>query len=95
MREQEKWTEHAAFINSLLDRGVVVLGGPLGNGPEHRALLILNDTDEPAVRTRFSDDPWIRAGILRILTIEPWKLLASNDKLDPVLAEITQAKPST
>ena len=29
-----------------------------------------------------------RSGVLRAQILEPWNLLVSNDKLDPVLAEI-------
>jgi hypothetical protein len=92
MRDQEQWTEHAAFINAAMYAGFVLLGGPLGDGPTHRALLVINSDSESAVRARLMEDPWIRSGILRIGSLEPWNLLVSNDKLDPVLAEIT--KPS-
>jgi hypothetical protein len=34
MREQEKWDEHAAFMNALADDGFVVLGGPQPIGSE-------------------------------------------------------------
>jgi hypothetical protein len=92
MREQANWTEHAAFINSAMYAGFVILGGPLGDGPTHRAMLIINSDSGSSVRSRLVEDPWVRAGLLRIRTIESWKLLVSNDKLDPVLDEIT--KPS-
>lgn len=89
MRDQELWTEHAAFINSLMYAGFIILGGPLGEGNPHRALLIVSSETESAVRARLLDDPWVRSGHLTLQNIEPWKLLVSNDKLDPVLAEIT------
>jgi hypothetical protein len=90
MRDQEKWAEHAVFINGQVDAGVIIAAGPLGNGPEHRALLIVHSADEPTVRTAFAQDPWIQARILRIRTIEPWQILASDDRLDRVLAEVTR-----
>ena len=31
MREQQLWPEHAAFINGLIDDGVLLLGGPLAD----------------------------------------------------------------
>ena len=37
MRQQEKWDEHATFMNALIDDGFVVLGGPLGNGEDDPA----------------------------------------------------------
>jgi len=93
MRDQEKWTEHAGFINSLVDEGVVIIAGPLDDGPKHRALLIVNSVGESAVRARFAEDPWIRTGVLRILQIDLWKVLASDERLDRVLADITKAGP--
>jgi uncharacterized protein YciI len=88
MREQELWTEHADFINGLYREGFVLLGGPLGPGTPHRALLIVQAAAEQVVRSRLATDPWVRAGILRVVTVEAWKILVSNDKLDPVLGEI-------
>jgi hypothetical protein len=89
MREQPLWDEHAAFVNSLMYAGFVVLGGPLGDGGPHRAMLIINSDTEQTVRSRLAEDPWIRAGILRLGSLESWKILVSQDKLDPVLAEIS------
>ena len=31
MEEQVGWAEHAAFMNGLVDRGFVALGGPVGD----------------------------------------------------------------
>jgi hypothetical protein len=39
------------------------------------------------------EDPWVTAGTIQILKIEAWKILVSNDKLDPVLADITTPTP--
>lgn len=91
MRDQALWTEHAAFINALIRGGFVVLGGPLGDGRPHRALLIISSESESTVRARLREDPWVQAGILRIGTVEPWAIIASDDRLDPVLAEISRS----
>jgi hypothetical protein len=93
MRDQPLWAEHAVFINSRVSAGFVIAAGPLGDGPLHRALLIVNASGESEVKERFAVDPWIREGILRILQIEPWKLLASDDRLDRVLEQLTRAQP--
>jgi uncharacterized protein YciI len=94
MREQREWTEHAAYVNQAMYSGLVLLGGPLGSGAFHRALLVVSAEDEAAVQTWIREDPWIRSGILRTASVEPWTLLVSNDKLDPVLEEITKPKDS-
>ena len=75
MRGQAGWAEHAAFMNALEAEHLVVLGGPLGNAPKHRALLVLEAPDEKAVRDRLSEDPWMRSGTLVIGELWPWEIL--------------------
>lgn len=75
MREQEGWTEHARFMNAIADEGLVVLGGPIGKGARHRAMLILRATDENALRSRLEEDPWMRSGVLQMGELLPWELL--------------------
>ncbi len=55
MREQEKWAEHAAFMNKLVDDGFIVLGGPLGD--DSRVLLVFNADSESTIKTRLAPDP--------------------------------------
>jgi hypothetical protein len=47
MREQEKWDEHAAFMDRLAEGGFVLLGGPLGD--EAKFLLIIAAESEQAI----------------------------------------------
>jgi uncharacterized protein YciI len=70
IREQHAWDEHAAFMDSLVDDGFVILGGPIGDG--QRALLVIEATDESEIEARLRDDPWASMGLLRIGAIEPW-----------------------
>jgi uncharacterized protein YciI len=73
MPEQEKWAEHAAFMNALAEDGFVVLGGPLGDGA--RILLIIDADSEGAIQTRLAADPWTPMGLLRIAKVERWEIL--------------------
>lgn len=75
MREQAGWAEHASFMNELTEKRFVVLGGPLKGGARHRAMLIVDAPDERTARRRLAEDPWMRSGLLRHLTIEPWEPL--------------------
>jgi uncharacterized protein YciI len=77
MREQDGWDEHAAFMDGLHDEGFVLLGGPLGVG-EHVFMLIVEAADADAVRTRLADDPWMPAGMLRYVAVEPWELFLGS-----------------
>jgi uncharacterized protein YciI len=73
LREQEEWDEHARFMEALVDDGFVVLGGPLGDGPE--VLLIVDADSEEEIADRLADDPWTPMGLLRTVKIERWKIL--------------------
>jgi hypothetical protein len=72
MREQEKWDEHAVFMNALVDDGFVVLGGPLGDGV--KILLIIDAESEQEIDARLADDPWTPMGLLRIAKVEHWEI---------------------
>lgn len=80
MREQDGWAEHAKFMNALVEDRFVLLGGPVREGSKHRALLIVNSLSERTIRDRLAQDPWIRSGVLRIVTISPWELLLGELK---------------
>lgn len=72
IREQDAWDEHAAFMDGLVDDGLVLLGGPIGNGD--RAMLVVDAADEHEIEARLGGDPWAPMGLLRIGTIEPWRI---------------------
>jgi hypothetical protein len=75
MRDQAGWAEHAQFMNGLSADGTVVLGGPLGHGSPHRAMLVLRADDAGGLRARLALDAWMRSGVLRLGEITPWELL--------------------
>ncbi len=77
-REQRGWDEHATFLDGLTAGGVVVLGGPVGEGDGEDALLVVALPDERAVRARLADDPWHRDGVLRIRGVERWNVLLDS-----------------
>ena len=73
LREQDGWDEHARFMDSLVDDGFVVLGGPVGGDGE--VLLAINAPSEATVRQRLAHDNWHQNGMLTIRSIEPWTIL--------------------
>ena len=76
MREQEGWAEHAEFMNSLAEEGVVVLAGPLGKGtPVYRTLLIFDAESERTIHARVEADPWTSLEVLTTVSVERWDVL--------------------
>lgn len=73
LTEQPAWAEHAAFMNSLVEDGFVLLGGPLGDG--ERVMLVVRARDAADVRQRLDPDPWTAMQLLSIVSITPWHVL--------------------
>jgi uncharacterized protein len=74
-REQPFWDEHAAFADELVDRGVVIIGGPIASDdPEDIALLAVEAADGDAVRAVFDADPWTVHRVFRIKSVRQWSL---------------------
>ena len=71
LEAQSGWDEHAAFMDSLVDRGIVVLGGPLAD--EQRVALAVEAPSEQFIRTTWADDPWHETHLV-IDSIDPWTI---------------------
>jgi uncharacterized protein YciI len=78
---------HATLMNVLTDDGFVVLVGPLA-GPEQgrvRVLPIVDAESDVQVQRLLADDPWTRSDQLRLVSIEPWQILAGAEPLASAL----------
>jgi uncharacterized protein YciI len=73
MREQERWDEHAAFMEALVDEGLIVLGGPLGDGAQ--VLHVFEARSEKEIAERLVADPWEQMGLLTTVSIRRWEIL--------------------
>ena len=73
LREQERWDEHAEFMERLVDDGFVLHGGPVGDGA--RTLLIIQAESADAIEARLASDVWTAMDMLRIASIEPWEII--------------------
>jgi uncharacterized protein YciI len=75
IRDQRAWLEHAEFADGLVERGIIILGGPIGGGDTNDlALLVVEAADELELRSIFSEDPWATNGVFRIKDARPWTL---------------------
>jgi uncharacterized protein YciI len=75
-REQPFWDEHATFIDKLVDKGFIFMGGPLVDGTSlpSGALLIVNADSENEVRENLENDPWFKRGILKLESVTRWQI---------------------
>jgi uncharacterized protein YciI len=71
LEEQTGWDEHAAFMDSLVETGFVVLGGPLAD--EERVVLAVDAPSDADVRATLAADPW-HASHLVIDSVDPWTI---------------------
>ena len=71
LEEQLDWSDHAAFMDELVDEGFVFLGGPLSD--ETRVVLIADAQSEKVVRATFARDPWSET-MLRVDSVERWTI---------------------
>jgi uncharacterized protein len=72
-REQAAWDEHAAFMDELVEDGVIVLGGPVGDVDGEKAILVCRATSEAELRRRLAADPWSET-VLTVGSVEPWTI---------------------
>ena len=71
LEEQSGWPAHASFMDDLVARGFVVLGGPLAD--EHRVVLAVEAESEDAVHATLAADPWADTH-LRTESVDPWTI---------------------
>ena len=72
LENQQKWDEHASFMNALKRNGFIILGGPLEGTRD--VLLIVRASSQDEINDRFRDDPWTSLDLLRISRIAPWTI---------------------
>src|SRR5262245_7352534 len=77
-REQDGWDDHAAFMDRLVEEGVVVLGGPVGDGDGTHALIVMDLGSEAEVRERLAGDPW-GENMLATESIERWSIFLRGE----------------
>ena len=74
-REQAFWDEHAAFADQLVERGVIILGGPIASDDDSDiALLAVEASDSGAARAIFDADPWTVHQVFLIKDVRAWTL---------------------
>jgi uncharacterized protein YciI len=85
LREQDGWDEHARFMDSLVEDGFILLGGPLEGDRE--TLHVVEAPSEEAIRERLEEDPWAANGMLTPVRIERWTILLDSREPPPTRAK--------
>jgi len=60
-------------MDALVEEGVIVLGGPIGDGDGENSLLVVDVDSESAIRARLAEDPWADE-MLTIESVRPWSV---------------------
>ena len=70
LEQQTGWDEHAAYMESLVEDGHIVLGGPL---PNLRTAHAMEAESEEELRAVWARDPWHQSHLI-LETVEPWEI---------------------
>jgi hypothetical protein len=71
LEQQEGWDEHADFMDGLVARGVVILGGPLED--EETVVLAVEAASADEIRSTLAEDPW-HGSHLVVERVESWTI---------------------
>ena len=71
MEEQVGWTEHARFMDGLVEAGFLVLGGPLAD--EVRVVHAVDAESVEQVLTTLARDPWSGSHLV-VASVTPWTI---------------------
>ena len=77
--EQLGWDEHAAFVDELVERGTMVMGGPFAD--ESGSLIVLENVGEDEARELVARDPFIANGVFVLEDVRAWNVYV--DELTP------------
>ena len=76
-RGQEHWDGHAAFIDGLTERRLLVAGGPFAD--ESGALNILREQlGRDEVERLYADDPFVVHGLFVLERVLQWQVFVDN-----------------
>lgn len=74
---QAEWPAHAAFMDSLVEDGKILLGGPVNDGP--LVLISAVSTTMNSILNKLALDPWENLGLIEDLEIKRWEILLRGD----------------
>jgi uncharacterized protein len=79
--EQPDWDEHAAFIDELVARGTMVLGGPFAD--YSGSLIVLENVGEEEAQELLARDPFIVNGVFVLDEVRAWNVYVDELTKEP------------
>jgi uncharacterized protein YciI len=76
VREQPGWDEHAAFVDDLVDRGIMVMGGPFTD--HSGSIQFYEGVSEEEARRIAQQDPWIANGVFVLEEVRSWNVIVDE-----------------
>ena len=70
--EQPGWDDHAAFVDELVTRGTMVMGGPFAD--HSGSLIVLEDVHEEEARELAARDPFVVNGVFVVEDVRAWNV---------------------
>ena len=70
--EQRGWDEHAAYVDELVARGTMVMGGPLAD--YSGSVILLENLGEDEARALVADDPFVANGVFVLEDVRAWNV---------------------
>jgi 4-hydroxy-2-oxoheptanedioate aldolase len=76
VREQAGWDEHAEFIDGLVARGTMVMGGPFEDSSG--SMILLEGVDVAEAERLIVDDPFLENGVFLLDEIREWTIFVDE-----------------
>ena len=76
IREQAGWDAHAAFVDALVERGTVVMGGPYADNSG--SMILLEGVDAAEAERIVVEDPFIENGVFVLDEIREWTIFVDE-----------------
>ncbi len=70
--EQPGWDEHAAFIDDLVARRTMVMGGPFADNSG--SVILLENVGEQEARDLVARDPFVANGVFVLDDVRAWNV---------------------
>ncbi len=69
---QKQLMPHIHYLQDLLAQGVLLASGPLPEGADKPAMLIISADDEQALHAIIAGDPFAEHGLIANMTVTRW-----------------------